>query len=112
MSKLKKICDSLFKRKNTDSGRYKAIIEESYQLRNDNLRVCVVAKNQDDIIPNVKRRMKNHYADKVEIVNVFYQAAKGDFFVPALLSNRTKQAIETFNKMGDEQDVPGNFDPK
>lgn len=98
MSKLKQIWRSLFHKNEPGQGRYKAIIDQSYRLSNESYKTCVFAQNQDDIVPNVERRIRSSYADKIVISDVFYQASKGGFFDTAHLSKDTQDGIDLFNK--------------
>lgn len=108
MSKLTQICRSLFNRNNSDAGRYKAIVSEKSKFTDMDYKTCVFAQDQSDIVKNVSRRMKNSRAHKIEILDVFYQASRAEYFENACLTPGTQQDIEVFNKEHAGHDVnPG-----
>ena len=104
MGKLKQICQNLFNN-NADSGRYKAIVSESYKHSSLGLKICVLSEDQNEIVQNVNRRMKNSHADKIEISDVFYQASKDGFFETARLTPQTQREIEVYNNGHHGQDM-------
>lgn len=98
MSKLGQMWRRLFHNDDAKNGRYKAIVNEKFELDANSYKTCVFAQNQDNIVPNVERRMRNSYARSIEITDVFYQASQGSVFEKACLSNETLDAIKGYNK--------------
>lgn len=98
MSKLGQMWRRLFHNHDAGHGRYKAIVNEKFELNSNSYKTCVFARNQDDIVPNVERRMRKSYAKNIEITDVFYQASGSACFENAHLSQATQQDIDKFNK--------------